>query len=109
MRHKVLGGHAGLAIHPKVVSIVQAKSHGPIDVGRATKSFGRTAERLIKAKRRYDPDNVFRPAIPVPVGGNGGPTLAAVRARPTGASTPCAQASIPTATANAMASARTNG
>jgi len=27
-----------------VVSFVQAKSHGPIDVGRATKSFGRNAD-----------------------------------------------------------------
>jgi len=27
-----------------VVSIVQAKSCGPIDVGRATKSFGRNAD-----------------------------------------------------------------
>jgi len=30
----VPGGHAGPAIHRKVVSIVQAKSCGPIDVGR---------------------------------------------------------------------------
>jgi FAD/FMN-containing dehydrogenase len=37
------------------------------DVERATKSFGRNAERLIKAKRLYDPDNVFRSAIPLPV------------------------------------------
>jgi FAD/FMN-containing dehydrogenase len=37
------------------------------DVERATKSFGRNAERLIKAKRHYDPDNVFRSAIPLPV------------------------------------------
>src|SRR5262249_38311678 len=43
-RHKVPGGHAGPAIHRKVVSIFQAKSHGPIDVGRATKSFGRNAD-----------------------------------------------------------------
>jgi hypothetical protein len=40
----VPGGHAGPAIHRKVVSIVQAKSHGPIDVGRAAKSFGRNAD-----------------------------------------------------------------
>jgi FAD/FMN-containing dehydrogenase len=36
------------------------------DAERATKSFGRNAERLIKAKRHYDPDNVFRSAIPLP-------------------------------------------
>src|SRR5262245_25962425 len=29
------------------------------DVERASKSYSRNAERLIKAKRQYDPDNVF--------------------------------------------------
>lgn len=37
------------------------------DVDRVAKSFGRNAGRLIKAKRHYDPDNVFRSAIPLPV------------------------------------------
>ncbi len=37
------------------------------DADRATKSYGRNAERLLKAKRHYDPDNVFRSAIPLPV------------------------------------------
>jgi hypothetical protein len=40
---------------------------GGTDVERATKSFGRNAERLIKAKRHYDPNNVFRSAIPLPI------------------------------------------
>jgi len=35
---------------------------------RAAKSYGRNAERLIKAKQHYDPDNVFCSAIPLPVG-----------------------------------------
>jgi FAD/FMN-containing dehydrogenase len=34
---------------------------------RAMKSYGRNAERLIRAKRHYDPENIFRSAIPLPV------------------------------------------
>jgi hypothetical protein len=37
------------------------------DTGRATKSFGGNAERLIKAKRTYDSENIFCSAIPLPV------------------------------------------
>jgi FAD/FMN-containing dehydrogenase len=36
------------------------------DEDRAAKSYGRNAERLIKAKRLYDPANVFCSAIPLP-------------------------------------------
>jgi FAD/FMN-containing dehydrogenase len=37
------------------------------EVERAAKSFGHNVNRLIKAKRNYDPDNVFS-AIPLPAG-----------------------------------------
>jgi FAD/FMN-containing dehydrogenase len=37
------------------------------DSGRATKSYGRNAERLIRAKRQYDPDSLFSSAIPLPM------------------------------------------
>jgi hypothetical protein len=36
------------------------------DPDRVAKSYGGNAERLVKAKRRYDPDKVFR-SIPLPV------------------------------------------
>jgi Berberine and berberine like len=38
------------------------------EVERAAKSYGGNAERLIKAKRHYDPDNIFNSAIPLPAG-----------------------------------------
>ena len=38
------------------------------EVERAAKSYGGNAERLIKAKRHYDPDNIFNSAIPLPSG-----------------------------------------
>jgi FAD/FMN-containing dehydrogenase len=37
------------------------------DSDRVAKSYGRNAERLAKAKRHYDPDEVFCSAIPLPV------------------------------------------
>jgi hypothetical protein len=40
---------------------------GDEDPDRVARSYGRNAGRLIRAKQRYDPDNVFRSAIPLPV------------------------------------------
>jgi hypothetical protein len=37
-------------------------------VEHAAKSYGDNADRLIKAKRHYDPDNIFNSAIPLPAG-----------------------------------------
>jgi FAD/FMN-containing dehydrogenase len=36
------------------------------DEGRVAKSFGENAARLAEAKRRYDPDHLFKSAIPIP-------------------------------------------
>jgi hypothetical protein len=38
------------------------------DDDRVAQSYGPNAERLIKAKRYYDPDNVFSSTIPLPIG-----------------------------------------
>jgi FAD/FMN-containing dehydrogenase len=38
------------------------------DPNRAAQSYGGNAARLMQAKRFYDPDNVFRSALPLPLG-----------------------------------------
>jgi hypothetical protein len=42
---------------------------GSDDADRAAGSFGPNAERLARVKQLYDPENVFRSAIPLPIGG----------------------------------------
>jgi hypothetical protein len=41
---------------------------GPDDADRAAGSFGPNVERLTRVKQLYDPENVFRSAIPLPIG-----------------------------------------
>jgi hypothetical protein len=38
------------------------------DTDRAAEAFGRNSERLVRAKKLYDPDNVCCSAIPLPIG-----------------------------------------
>ena len=59
---------------------------GGDDPDRAAQSYGRNAERLMKAKRRYDPDNLFRSASPLPVGRKNRPARAAANVRHAAAS-----------------------
>lgn len=40
---------------------------GEGEAARAAASFGQNSERLLRAKRLYDPGNVFRSAIPLPI------------------------------------------
>jgi FAD/FMN-containing dehydrogenase len=39
----------------------------PGDLARASRSYGPNAEGLLRVKGRYDPDNVFSSAIPLPI------------------------------------------
>ncbi len=62
----VLRGFDGIALpggYPNLLGRDEAK--------RAAESYGVNADRLIKAKRHYDPDNTFSSAVPLPVVAHG--------------------------------------
>jgi FAD/FMN-containing dehydrogenase len=42
---------------------------GEGEIDRASQSYGPNSDRLMRAKRHYDPDNVFSSAIPLPASG----------------------------------------
>jgi FAD/FMN-containing dehydrogenase len=55
-------GFAGVALAGGYANLLAA------DDKRAIDSYGPNAARLMEAKRKYDPDNLFRSAIPLPAG-----------------------------------------
>ena len=62
----MLRGFDGIALpggYPNLLARDEAK--------RAAESYGVNADRLIKAKRHYDPDNTFSSAVPLPVVAHG--------------------------------------
>ena len=54
---------------PAPAPVGNAVTHflAPDDRHRAARSYGGNGDRLLSAKRHYDPDNVFRSANPLPV------------------------------------------
>ncbi|QEX20255.1 6-hydroxy-D-nicotine oxidase [Hypericibacter adhaerens] len=67
-RHQAWARATRKALEPVALPGGYPNLLGPGDADRVAQSFGRNAARLAKAKRQYDPDNLFRSAIPLPKG-----------------------------------------
>jgi hypothetical protein len=65
-RHRQWARATRQAFAPMALSGGYPNLLGADDPGCVAKSYGPNAGRLIAAKRRYDPDNVFRSTIPLP-------------------------------------------
>jgi FAD/FMN-containing dehydrogenase len=67
-RHRAWADSVVRALDPIALPGGYPNLLGPDDDERARASYGGNLGRLLAAKRRYDPDNVFASAVPALVG-----------------------------------------